>query len=104
MTNRVSNLRFRAPELLFGSKNYDSKVDIWSAGIMIADIILQKSLFYADTEIRQVDQLIEKCGSLENDWPEAKNLPNYTDLIKSNKYVQRSLVSYIRKLKPKYFF
>jgi glycogen synthase kinase 3 beta len=31
---------YRAPELIFGNTNYDSKVDIWSAGCVMAEMMM----------------------------------------------------------------
>lgn len=34
-TNRVVTLWYRAPELLLGSSDYDSKIDTWSVGSVL---------------------------------------------------------------------
>jgi len=66
-------------------------------------MILQKSLFFADNEVRMLEELTSKCGSLEMEWPEAKNLPLFSELYKPSTTppCKRSLVAYLRKLKPK---
>ena len=32
-TNEVVTLWYRAPELLLGSQNYDTQIDMWSVGL-----------------------------------------------------------------------
>jgi serine/threonine protein kinase len=36
---------YRAPELIFGKKNYDYTIDIWAAGCVIAELLGGKVLF-----------------------------------------------------------
>lgn len=33
---------YRAPELLFGADNYDSAIDMWSAGCVFAELMLRR--------------------------------------------------------------
>ena len=43
---------FRAPEILFGKEDYDTKADIWSMGMIFASLIFKQFPFVgaADTE------------------------------------------------------
>jgi cyclin-dependent kinase 12/13 len=41
-TYRVVTLWFRAPELLYGQRNYGFSVDCWSLGCIFAELILGK--------------------------------------------------------------
>lgn len=36
---------YRAPELLYGARYYTEKVDLWSVGCIIAEMITKQSLF-----------------------------------------------------------
>lgn len=47
LTHYVVTRWFRAPELLlnYGSKNYTSKIDMWSVGCVFAEFYLRKVLF-----------------------------------------------------------
>ncbi|MCL4123639.1 UNVERIFIED_CONTAM: hypothetical protein GTU68_017720 [Idotea baltica] len=38
-TPDISTLWYRAPEILFGSDSYTSKVDIWAVGCIMAELI-----------------------------------------------------------------
>lgn len=39
--NYIGTRSFRAPELLVGNRYYDTKIDIWSAGIVFLKLILK---------------------------------------------------------------
>jgi len=41
----ITSRYYRAPELLFGSKNYNSMIDIWSAGCVFAEMLLGQPIF-----------------------------------------------------------
>lgn len=47
MTDYVVTRWFRAPELLmkYGINNYSSKIDLWSAGCVLAEIYLKTAVF-----------------------------------------------------------
>ncbi len=38
-------VRYRPPELLLGSKEYTNKVDMWSAGCILAEMLSRAPLF-----------------------------------------------------------
>lgn len=39
--NYIGTRSFRAPELLVGNRYYDTKIDVWSAGIVFLKLILK---------------------------------------------------------------
>jgi len=47
LTNYVVTRWFRAPELLlkYQSRDYTSKIDIWSVGCVMAELYMRKVLF-----------------------------------------------------------
>lgn len=47
---------YRAPELIFGSTNYTNSIDVWSAGTVLAELLLGHPIFPGDSG---VDQLVE---------------------------------------------
>lgn len=47
---------YRAPELIFGSTSYTNSIDIWSAGTVLAELMLGHPIFPGDSG---VDQLVE---------------------------------------------
>lgn len=49
-TYKVVTLWQRSPELLLGQRRYKFEIDIWSAGCLIAEILLGQPLFSEETE------------------------------------------------------
>ncbi|KAK6159775.1 hypothetical protein DH2020_003156 [Rehmannia glutinosa] len=47
---------YRAPELIFGATEYTTNIDIWSAGCVLAELLLGQPLFPGESG---VDQLVE---------------------------------------------
>jgi mitogen-activated protein kinase 15 len=45
MTEYVATRWYRAPEIVLGSNNYTEKVDVWSAGCILAELITGHTLF-----------------------------------------------------------
>lgn len=54
---------YRAPELIFGATNYTTKIDIWSAGCVIAEMILGQPLFPGESGIDQLVEIIKVLGT-----------------------------------------
>ena len=94
----VVTVWYRAPELLFGDTNYDTKIDIWSAGCIFAELLTGSALFATSRSQEedplifnqvQVDAVINVLGRInENDLPSTcthKNqLHNWADSRGSN--------------------
>jgi cyclin-dependent kinase 12/13 len=80
-TNKVVTLWYRAPELLFGAKNYNDTLDIWSVGCVFAEMVTQQVLFQGDKDEKQIEFIYEKCGSVNNEnWPGVQELKEYPKL------------------------
>lgn len=69
---------YRAPELIFGATNYTTKIDVWSAGCVMAELILGQPLFPGDSGIDQLVEIIKILGTPSKD--QIKNMnSNYTE-------------------------
>eukprot|EP00656_Telonema_subtile_P055196 TRINITY_DN847_c0_g1_i10.p1 TRINITY_DN847_c0_g1~~TRINITY_DN847_c0_g1_i10.p1 ORF type:complete len:391 (-),score=85.38 TRINITY_DN847_c0_g1_i10:317-1489(-) len=81
-TNRVVTLWYRAPELLLGATQYGPEIDNWSAGCIVAELLLgNKALFPGQDEKDQMDKVFSICGSpTEQRWPGVTSLPYYRQL------------------------
>lgn len=79
-TDYVSTRWYRAPECILRSTNYNSPVDIWAIGAIMAELYLGKPLFPGSNDR---DQLIKICGTLGsaqlNNWFEGQQLLKKTD-------------------------
>ena len=62
-TSKVSSLAYRAPELLLGSTDYTTKVDIWSAGIIFYELATGESFPSGGTELSQLDKIFKITGN-----------------------------------------
>ena len=58
-THEVVTLWYRAPDILMGSKNYSTSVDIWSIGCIFAEMAQRKALFTGDSEIDQIFKIFQ---------------------------------------------
>ncbi|KAF8930162.1 hypothetical protein BGZ58_008431 [Dissophora ornata] len=82
LTFEVGTRAYRAPELLFSSGTYTSAIDIWSAGVLFAEMYLGKKLFEADSDIGQVCAIVKVLGTpTEENWPEYPTMPDYGKLM-----------------------
>jgi len=89
LTNKVITLWYRPPELLLGAMNYSSSIDMWSAGILFAELLERKNPFSGNhkTEEEQLDLIWKLVGTPTNEnWPTAEQLPLYANLKPKVKY------------------
>lgn len=69
-TNKVITLWYRPPELLLGTKQYGSAVDMWSAGCILAELLLGRPLMPGRSEEKQIAKIFEMVGSPTPElWP-----------------------------------
>lgn len=62
LDNSVQTIWYRAPEILLGANIYDNKIDIWSVGCIIAELINKKPLFSGLSPKEQLDKYINTFG------------------------------------------
>ncbi|XP_062705438.1 cyclin-dependent kinase 10 [Aedes albopictus] len=95
MTPGLVTLWYRPPELLFGSKEQTTAVDMWATGCILGELLAHKPLMPGVSEISQIELIIELLGTpSETIWPDFSSLPavqNFT--LKSQPY---------NNLKPKF--
>eukprot|EP00887_Chlorella_sp_A99_P000009 scaffold16.g9.t1 len=92
MTNRVITLWYRPPELLLGAEHYGSEIDIWSAGCIMAELLMDhphpstvappsqisKALFAGSDEGNQADKIFRVVGRpTEATMPGCTSYDNY---------------------------
>lgn len=78
MTPSVCTRWYRAPEIIYGHEEYDSKVDVWSAGCIVAELCTGNALFSCNTEFETLLLMYKAFGtpSIES-WPELKTYPHF---------------------------
>ena len=73
----VVTLWYRSPELLLGTKEYSTAVDMWSVGCIFAEFVLKGPLFPGKTEIDQINRIFKELGTpTEKIWKGVTELPN----------------------------
>ncbi|KAK9902816.1 hypothetical protein WJX75_007237 [Coccomyxa subellipsoidea] len=76
-THNVVTLWYRAPELLLGTQEYSTPIDMWSLGCIMAELLTKKVLFDGQSEIEQIKKIFEVLGTpTEENWPGHKKLKN----------------------------
>ncbi|KAK9474003.1 kinase-like domain-containing protein [Dipodascopsis tothii] len=69
---------YRAPELIFGATNYTTKIDVWSTGCVMAELMLGQPLFPGESGIDQLVEIIKVLGTPTRDQIKTMN-PNYME-------------------------
>ncbi|GFS46258.1 protein kinase superfamily protein [Actinidia rufa] len=69
---------YRAPELIFGATEYTTSIDIWSAGCVLAELLLGQPLFPGENAVGQLVEIIKVLGTPTREEIRCMN-PNYTD-------------------------
>ncbi|CAI2296412.1 unnamed protein product [Caenorhabditis sp. 36 PRJEB53466] len=75
-TNRVVTLWYRPPELLLGDRQYGTRIDVWGAGCIMAEMWTRRPLMQGETEQRQLQLISGLCGSINRTvWPNCEKMP-----------------------------
>ena len=69
---------YRAPELMFGSTDYSTAIDVWSVGCVVAELLLGAPLFPGDSGIDQLVEIIKILGTPTREEILSMN-PNYRE-------------------------
>ncbi|XP_011352351.1 serine/threonine-protein kinase dyf-5 isoform X3 [Ooceraea biroi] len=86
-TDYVSTRWYRAPEVLLHSTTYNSPIDIWAVGCIMAELYTFRPLFPGKSEIDEIFKICSVVGTPDkDDWPEGYQLatamnfkfPNFT--------------------------
>lgn len=79
MTANVITRWYRPPELLFGARHYSGAVDIWSVGMVFAELIIRNPYLPGNSEVEQVSLICRQIGTpTEENWPGVTQLREYT--------------------------
>ncbi|CAF4368248.1 unnamed protein product, partial [Rotaria socialis] len=62
-TGYVVTRWWRAPEIIINQSKYDEKVDIWSVGCIMAELILLRPLFPGTSQFTQLDAIFDVVGT-----------------------------------------
>lgn len=67
----IKNNRYRAPEVLLRSPNYNSPIDQWACGGIMAELYTLRPLFPGSSEADEIYKICSVLGSpTMRTWPE----------------------------------
>ncbi|KAK4748484.1 hypothetical protein SAY87_015070 [Trapa incisa] len=69
---------YRAPELIFGASEYTTAIDMWSAGCVLAELLLGRPLFPGESSVDQLVEIIKVLGTPTREEIKCMN-PHYTE-------------------------
>jgi negative regulator of PHO system len=77
-SNEVVTLWYRAPDVLLGSRTYNTSIDIWSAGCIMAEMYTGRPLFPGTTNEDQLVRIFRIMGTpSERSWPGISQFSEY---------------------------
>ncbi|KAI8904405.1 kinase-like domain-containing protein [Gorgonomyces haynaldii] len=78
-SHEVVTLWYRAPDVLLGSRQYSTSIDMWSVGCIFAEVATGRPLFPGSTPSDQLQRIYKVLGSPDvSKWPKIVELPEYT--------------------------
>ena len=84
MTSQVITRWYRPPELLFGARYYSGVVDVWSMGLVFAELILRTPFVAGNTDLHQIELICQAIGTpTEENWPGVSKLDGYVKFDKA---------------------
>ena len=73
---------YRAPELIFGSTDYSTMIDVWSQGCVFAELLIGTPIFPGSSGVDQLVEIIKVLGTPTKEELKSMN-PNYQVQISS---------------------
>ncbi|PIC46930.1 hypothetical protein B9Z55_006452 [Caenorhabditis nigoni] len=83
LSQYVSTLWYRPPEILLSMGEYDTQVDIWSAGCILAEMLLRREIFPGKDSYSQIKMIINNLGTPEKKAIKKITSPDIRDYIVS---------------------
>ena len=81
-SHEVVTLWYRAPDVLLGSRTYNTSIDMWSAGCIMAEMYIGGALFPGTSNEDQLKRIFRLMGSpSESSWP---GISQYTEYKQSS--------------------
>ena len=78
-SHEVVCLWYRAPEILLGERQYATPVDVWSVGVILAEMLNNAPLWPGDSEVDELCKIFTTLGTpSEALWPGVSALPDFS--------------------------
>ncbi|EAS28061.3 CMGC/CDK/CDK5 protein kinase [Coccidioides immitis RS] len=98
-SNEVVTLWYRPPDVLLGSRSYNTSIDIWSAACIMAEMYNGRPLFSGTTNEDQLLKIFRVMGTpTELTWPGVSQLPEYKSTFPV--YAPQSLRRLVPRIDP----
>ena len=81
LTPGVVTIWYRPPEILLGTKHYTPATDLWSAGLILAELLLSTPCLPGDSPLDQLSLIVKLLGSPTQDDMVALSALGCPDLI-----------------------
>ncbi|KAI8872660.1 cyclin-dependent protein kinase [Ramicandelaber brevisporus] len=79
-SSEVVTLWYRPPDVLLGSKNYTTSIDIWSVGCIMAELFTGRPLFPGSNTDDQLNRIFRVMGTPnELSWPGIGDYPGWKE-------------------------
>ena len=82
LTPGVVTIWYRSPELLLGTRYYTPSVDMWSAGLVLAELLFSEPCLTGETAIEQLALIVKLLGSPTSDDLAALSAMGCPELVK----------------------
>ncbi|XP_043241124.1 cyclin-dependent kinase 20-like [Amphibalanus amphitrite] len=80
-SHQVATRWYRAPELLYGARQYDQGVDLWAVGCIFGELLNRSPIFRGENDIDQLLVVLRTLGSpTEESWPGMSQLPDFNKI------------------------
>jgi cyclin-dependent kinase 7 len=78
MTTLVITRMYRPLELLYGCSHYGGTADMWSIGVLMAELTKREFYLFSETDLQHIGVVCNKFGTpTEETWPGVSALPYY---------------------------
>lgn len=79
----LCTLPYRSPEILFGSQNYETSMDMWGVGLILAEMLSGgRPLFHGTSVLDQLGKIIDVMGTPNaQSWNGIEKLPDFGKVI-----------------------
>ena len=61
LSSYVQSRSYRAPEVILGA-DYDGRIDVWSLGAILVELVTQQVLFQSETAAEMLARIVAVCG------------------------------------------
>lgn len=83
MTDYVATRWYRAPELILANENYDSKIEIWSLGCIMAELYLRQPFLKGTDWKNQLYLILDTLGNPSDQDTEFIENPNAKKFLRN---------------------